>query len=254
MDHRNIRHFRPFGSQARAFTLIELLVVIAIIAILAALLLPSLANGMKKATQAGCASNFRQAHIALQMFLDDHADYLPPSPENAPAGGGTPYGLWNGQDIGYSQSTTGDLVCYLANYLAYPSPSAIFRTAPVMLCPGFRRNVTASTTNLVVYYLSGTRSDDGTIQVGYFPFGYPDPVAGFTTAQLQPHKITQVQAAGPLSQIWYISDVDAVAYPGGWSAVAGVQMPLKPVHGSYRNHLYFDGHVGKKKVNPAGGL
>ena len=148
----------PPGRPASAFTLIELLVVIAI---LAALLLPSLANGMKKATQAGCASNFRQIHIALQMFVDDHADYLPPSPDNAPAGGGSPYGLWNGQDIGYNQSSTGDLVYYLTTYLAYP---------------------------------------------------------------------------------------------GGWGAVAGVQMPLKPVHGSIRNHLYFDGHVGTRKVNPAGGL
>ncbi|MBI3991454.1 MAG: DUF1559 domain-containing protein [Candidatus Omnitrophica bacterium] len=59
-----------------SFTLVELLVVVAIIAILAAMLLPTLKAAREKARQAACINNLKVLGLAELMYAQDYNDWM----------------------------------------------------------------------------------------------------------------------------------------------------------------------------------
>jgi prepilin-type N-terminal cleavage/methylation domain-containing protein/prepilin-type processing-associated H-X9-DG protein len=64
-------------GKRKAFTLVELLVVIGIIAILVAILLPTLSRARAAAQTLACASNARQLALAIRLFSQEHRGYMP---------------------------------------------------------------------------------------------------------------------------------------------------------------------------------
>jgi len=66
---------------SRAFTLIELIVVIAIVCIFAAIAFPVTSRVVQNSKASACASNLRQLGSALNLYLGEHNQIMPPLQE-----------------------------------------------------------------------------------------------------------------------------------------------------------------------------
>jgi len=123
-------------NSRRGFTLIELLVVIAIIAILAALLLPSLSKAKKMSQRTACQGNVRQQGLGLSSYSQDYNSFYPPVADYWPAVSSTTcwmYRIWT--YVGYKQSAFGG-----SNHLQLPGSKR-----NLFICPSNGPNVDTST-------------------------------------------------------------------------------------------------------------
>ncbi|MBL7107507.1 MAG: prepilin-type N-terminal cleavage/methylation domain-containing protein [Phycisphaerae bacterium] len=83
------------GHRKTAFTLVELLVVVGIIAILLAILMPSLGKVKATAYRLKCANNLKQIHLAMEMYLGSNDNYFPSAQD--PLSTSPFYWLWMGR-------------------------------------------------------------------------------------------------------------------------------------------------------------
>jgi prepilin-type N-terminal cleavage/methylation domain-containing protein/prepilin-type processing-associated H-X9-DG protein len=119
-------------TSAPAFTLIELLVVIAIIAILAALLLPAIAQAKAQAHRIQCVNNQRQLALTWHVYSGDFNDSLVPNGGKRP-GDTEKDNLWV---LGWFHDFTAGFTN--ETYLLDPKYAAFapyLKTAAVYKCP-----------------------------------------------------------------------------------------------------------------------
>jgi len=64
---------------SRGFTLVELIVVMAVVAVLATLAFPISSRVIQSSKAAGCVSNLRNLGVALQSYLGEHNQIMPPT-------------------------------------------------------------------------------------------------------------------------------------------------------------------------------
>ncbi|WP_052362173.1 type II secretion system protein [Geminisphaera colitermitum] len=212
-------------QKLRAFTLVELLVVIAIIGILSAIIIPVVGKARGAADNARCLSNLRQTGVALAMFVSDNKDRLP---KQTMLAYGPRYSDWNWKTNSWPQ----DLGSLLHSYLSLPVPTGTARYADVLTCPAWKKRVDPSSkTSLIV-----NQSADGK---NLAPFGKSG------TPGVEPISHAQLSSLVSLSKTWAFAETDQKSTRNGGTPSWVSELPPEPVHGNWRNAIFFDWHAGK---------
>lgn len=226
------------------FTLIELLVVIAIIAILIALLLPSLKTAKDISWATACQSNMKQLGVGLNMYAGNSNMYYPPKAglfqsytwkgitETVPSGN-TMWIPW------YSS-------IYLGEYIGNTNISCTNFDEPyqvpsndVPYCPLFKRDY-RGTAKL-------------SIGIGYNNCAWPNPdfnpTINFKTSPFSlgaPSVYRKVVLAQRPDKVFVLGDTTGGYFWGHWN-IAGGEYNASTRHLGNSNMLFMDGHAGKSR-------
>jgi prepilin-type processing-associated H-X9-DG protein len=211
----------PNGSQG-GFTFVELLSVVFFLGVLAMVVLPGCARARQKSIQLSCTANLRQIGVALHLYTQANDDTLP-GPISVLA------------QPGYDLTSNRELSWFLAEQLGYPKPSTDLVVAGELVCPAQPKRASdfVSQRGPVSYLVNARlKTSEGS---RLYPFGQLGEPGS------PPLKLSLLAAYGPPARMKVMTDADkANVNPTlrGWG-----ELPRRPVHGSVRNQLFFDGHA-----------
>ena len=219
-------------TEHRAFTLIELLVVIAIIAILSALLLPTLSRSKASAHRAVCESNLRQLGLATEMYWGDNAGVCFRRSDN-PTNAGQQW--WFGWLQGPS-APEGQRDFDLSSGVLHP----YLKGSDVRLCPSFdyrSPKFKLKATNVVFSYGCNTYVfvAPGQPMLNTSRISRPSEIVAFTDAAQVNDFQAPASRSNPMLEEFYYVDTNAF-YPN-----------VHFRHSQKANVVFCDGHVALEK-------
>jgi prepilin-type N-terminal cleavage/methylation domain-containing protein/prepilin-type processing-associated H-X9-DG protein len=204
-----------------AFTLIELLVVIAIIALLLAILMPSLRKAKSIAMRVACTHNLKQIDLAVNLYLNDNDNTYPCAEDPLPAG----YWLWMGR------GWRGFVEPHLGGNIDANNPSVLF-------CPQDRvakdKYESTSYSYSMAFYHSPEQIDDMNSPAD--TYSNPQP-------SIAQRSLDVAKPSGKILMGEWLSNHSRVDEDPGWWTWEGS-----------RNYLFVDGHVHllkARQIRPA---
>ena len=216
---------------SKYFTLIELLITIAIIAILAAMLLPTLSQARSKAKTIKCVNNYKTMHSYLYFYTDENDGFFTPILD--PNGIPWPTFLF---DVGLKKPT------FVSGRLTGPNDSPLY-------CPFIGSKARTAAIGLYewVSYMTG----GGTPHFGPMCWEANGRLSYVTESiYYNPAKISQIRQPTKTALLADATFASETSY-GCWrfgvdNVYAGTIISSR--HGNFANVLYTDGHVSAESV------
>ena len=228
----------PRFATRSAFTLVELLVVIGIIALLIAMLLPTLGKARESARRTECASNLRQINLALLMFAHDNRQHVCTFSQSVPGGTTAWFGGWRPGNVFDRE------LGFLFKYL---------KTADIGGCKSFEFDHSRPQYGPTDYAYSNYLARPG---LYYFPQRVVSPPLGAKLAWVRKGSETVSFMESARLNNWQFVPAQLDRTPwgygptGNWNdgAPAGGPIPsFHARHNGYGNVAWVDGHVSAEK-------
>jgi prepilin-type N-terminal cleavage/methylation domain-containing protein/prepilin-type processing-associated H-X9-DG protein len=241
-------------SRAIGFTLVELLVVMAIIAILAAMLLPSLGKAKLKAQGVQCMNNGRQLALGWLTYAHDNADRIVYASDDG-TGTRNPQNqfAWTLQHLDYDPNNPGnwDINVDLVKGPLWP----YYRNAAIYKCPADHSVIIVNGVNKprirtisMNWYLGGFAGQEGGV-----------PEATRYKLFFKATALSSPNGPGPTKTFLFLDEREDVVNWGGFSTDMAGYSPASPARyafyedlpGMYHNRAcgfsFCDGHSEIKR-------